>query len=423
MTCDQNNARCERCAGPVHCPSCAAEVEVIPEPSPDPDVDKDGDCTVCENELDLCTCTRCEFCSLVANEENWRVCGGCMATFQRYWDAEHRPSASKRDTLDEAEWPASLPSGCDVFVAEGFWRTRVRSFLLDEKYTSSRDAVVAAWNCVTDFGDWPVDEVPRLRAKLAESKETANDWMIEATNRNASCLAMEHALGSAGVSGDADGVKQLAALRSDLERENAALKKANDDFANAISVLPGATRRDAIRTAMQMCKDWHVLRRALAEMLVQRGVRSDRIGRKAILATKWWDDNGNKQPSPDPNAVDVRLAQLVSELQRCRLTVVDFVDRVEALVDDACHGTVADPDRFEPDPLPATKPEDFEGRHAFDVPISSPHDPSLGGTELRYLKAGDACPSCGWQLHEHFSGNLACDRCDTHFQPIRNETR
>lgn len=56
--------------------------------TPEPDVDENGDCTVCENERAHCCCTRCEFCSTVENDENWRVCGGCMSTFQRYWDAE-----------------------------------------------------------------------------------------------------------------------------------------------------------------------------------------------------------------------------------------------------------------------------------------------------------------------------------------------
>lgn len=65
----------------------------------DPDVDGNGDCTVCEEERAECSCLRCEFCSTVANEENWRVCGDCMSTFQRYWDTERaaRTKAAPKD--------------------------------------------------------------------------------------------------------------------------------------------------------------------------------------------------------------------------------------------------------------------------------------------------------------------------------------
>lgn len=54
----------------------------------EPDVDSDGNCTFCTAERACCSCTRCEFCSCVAEAPNWVVCETCMATFQRYWDAE-----------------------------------------------------------------------------------------------------------------------------------------------------------------------------------------------------------------------------------------------------------------------------------------------------------------------------------------------
>lgn len=82
----------------------AAAAQAVDEPAPESepnelDVDDEGCCTVCEHDRTFCTCVRCEFCSRVENEENWRVCGACMEVFQRYWDAEHSHPAP---AVDEA---------------------------------------------------------------------------------------------------------------------------------------------------------------------------------------------------------------------------------------------------------------------------------------------------------------------------------
>lgn len=73
---------------------------------PDPDVDANGDCTVCEEERSCCECMRCEFCSKVENEENWRVCGDCMPMFQRYWDEERvRAAAPSSEPVERDRCP------------------------------------------------------------------------------------------------------------------------------------------------------------------------------------------------------------------------------------------------------------------------------------------------------------------------------
>lgn len=214
--------------------------------APEPDVDENGDCTVCENERELCCCTRCEFCAAVANEENWRVCGGCMHTFQRYWDAENGFARARVTDLEQ--------------------RLQAATLLLN----NARDAFAAG----------PQHE----------------------------SLPCRH-----------------------------------------VSDVPAYAR-------------WCV------EKIVELEVQ---IGRRAA--------NARCEHCADP----VHCPSCAEEAR------------------EHGHGIIADE------------------THHMSSDTHRAAEAQVGGTELKAMSAGDPCLSCGWQLHEHFSGNLACDKCGTHFPPAK----